>query len=229
MSTAELTSSRLEELLGADGTSLLTHECTTIPASNLHLPGPDFVDRVWVQSDRDPQVLRNLQALQDHGRLAGTGYVSILPVDQGIEHSARRVVRAEPDLLRPREHRQARASRAAATPSPRPSACSARSSRKYAHKIPFIVKLNHNEFLTLPEHATTRSCSARVAARLRHGRGRRRRDDLLRLGRVAPPDRRGRRGLRGGPRARHVHRALVLPAQQRASRSTASTTTRPPT
>ncbi|HEX6391159.1 MAG TPA: fructose-bisphosphate aldolase, partial [Solirubrobacteraceae bacterium] len=83
-----MTTSRLEELLGADGASLLTHECTTISASDLHLPGPDFVDRVWIQSDRSPQVLRNLQSLFDHGRLGGTGYVSILPVDQGVEHAA---------------------------------------------------------------------------------------------------------------------------------------------
>ncbi|MCL1598523.1 MAG: hypothetical protein M3094_05025, partial [Actinomycetia bacterium] len=78
----------LEKLLGDDAQDLLTHESTGIPKQDLHLPGPDFIDRVTAHSDRSPQVLRNLQSLYDHGRLAGTGYVSILPVDQGIEHSA---------------------------------------------------------------------------------------------------------------------------------------------
>ena len=87
VSTAELTSSKIEELLGDDA-ALLTHTSSTISASDLHLPGPDFVDRVYSITDRNPQVLRNLQALFSHGRLAGSGYVSILPVDQGIEHSA---------------------------------------------------------------------------------------------------------------------------------------------
>src|SRR5579859_2078471 len=80
--------SRLEELLGAEAEELLQHRCTTVPAELLQLPGPDFVDRVWVFSDRSPRVLRNLQSIYDHGRLGGSGYLSILPVDQGIEHSA---------------------------------------------------------------------------------------------------------------------------------------------
>src|SRR5438445_10950409 len=78
----------LEELLGADAQSLLEHRCTTIPKETLHLPGPDFVDRIWTQSDRPTRVLRSLQTLYGHGRLGGTGFMSILPVDQGIEHSA---------------------------------------------------------------------------------------------------------------------------------------------
>src|SRR5919197_3808907 len=82
------TLSRLEQILGDDARSLLDHRCQTIPRSQLHLPGPDFVDRVVSLSDRPTRVLRSLQSLFDHGRLAGTGYVSILPVDQGIEHSA---------------------------------------------------------------------------------------------------------------------------------------------
>ena len=99
------------ELLGAEADSLLKHVCKTIPKQSLHLPGPDFVDRIFVPSDRNPRVLGNLQRLFGTGRLAGTGYLSILPVDQGIEHSGRRQLRQEPRLLRPREHRQARASK----------------------------------------------------------------------------------------------------------------------
>ena len=78
---------RIQEILAEKADALLSHTCTTIPKESLHLPGPDFIDRVWSHSDRGTSVLRNLQTLYDHGRLAGTGYVSILPVDQGIEHS----------------------------------------------------------------------------------------------------------------------------------------------
>ena len=81
-------SKEIEALLGAEAESLLSYQCKTIPKASLHLPGPDFIDRVLVASDRSPATLRNLQSLFTHGRLAGTGYVSILPVDQGIEHSA---------------------------------------------------------------------------------------------------------------------------------------------
>ena len=98
--------SRIESLLGDDA-ALLTHQCRTIPRDSLHLPGPDFVDRVVAGTDRPPRVLGGLQWLFETGRLARTGYVSILPVDQGIEHSGRRVVRAEPRILRSREHREA--------------------------------------------------------------------------------------------------------------------------
>jgi class I fructose-bisphosphate aldolase len=87
MATDTMTTTRLEELLGDDAQSLLEHKCETFPAENLHLPGEDFVDRVWVDSDRSTTVLRNLQWLFHSGRLANSGYVSILPVDQGIEHS----------------------------------------------------------------------------------------------------------------------------------------------
>ena len=80
--------SKIQELLGSEAEPLLSHVSKTIPKENLHLPGPDFVDRVWVTSDRSPAVLRSMQTLYNTGRLAGTGYVSILPVDQGIEHSA---------------------------------------------------------------------------------------------------------------------------------------------
>jgi class I fructose-bisphosphate aldolase len=149
MSTAEMTSSRLEELLGADGASLLTHECHTIPASDLHLPGPDFVDRIWIQSDRDPQVLRNLQALQSHGRLAGTGYVSILPVDQGIEHSAGASFAPNPMYFDP-ENIVRLAIEGGCNAVASTVGVLGAVSRQYAHKIPFIVKLNHNEFLSYP-------------------------------------------------------------------------------
>ena len=89
MATATATPlSKLEEILGDDAQDLLEHRCQTVSRDQLHLPGPDFVDRVWTMSDRNPRVLRSLQTIFDHGRLAGTGYVSILPVDQGIEHSA---------------------------------------------------------------------------------------------------------------------------------------------
>src|SRR5262245_11458724 len=86
MATVE--TSRIEELLGDDAQNLLEHRCETFPASDLHLPGPDFVDDVWLASDRSTNVLRNLEWLFKSGRLSGSGYVSILPVDQGIEHSA---------------------------------------------------------------------------------------------------------------------------------------------
>jgi class I fructose-bisphosphate aldolase len=144
-----MTTSRLEELLGADAASLLTHECTTIPASNLHLPGPDFVDRVWIQSDRDPQVLRNLQALQGHGRLAGSGYVSILPVDQGIEHSAGASFAPNPIYFDP-ENIVKLAVEGGCNAVASTVGVLGSVSRQYAHKIPFIVKLNHNEFLGYP-------------------------------------------------------------------------------
>lgn len=149
MSTAELTSSRLEELLGDDASSLLQHECTTIPAENLHLPGPDFVDRIWIQSDRSPQVLRNLQALQNHGRLAGTGYVSILPVDQGIEHSAGASFAPNPIYFDP-ENIVKLAIEGGCNAVASTVGVLGAVSRKYAHHIPFIVKLNHNEFLGYP-------------------------------------------------------------------------------
>ncbi len=149
MATAEMTTTRLEELLGDDADSLLNHRCETIDASDLHLPGPDFVDRVWVQSDRSPQVLRNLQSLFDHGRLGGSGYVSILPVDQGIEHSAAASFAPNPIYFDPENIVKLAIE----------GGCNAVAStvgvlgsvaRTYAHRIPFIVKLNHNELLTYP-------------------------------------------------------------------------------
>ncbi len=149
MATTELTTSRLEELLGADAESLLNHSCATIDARDLHLPGPDFVDRVWSISDRNPQVLRNLHWLSRSGRLAGTGYVSILPVDQGIEHSAGASFAPNPIYFDPenivRLAIEGGCNAVASTLGVLGSV-----SRRYAHKLPFIVKLNHNEFLSHP-------------------------------------------------------------------------------
>jgi len=135
--------------LGEGASSLLEHECRTVPKSALHLPGPDFVDRVWIASDRSPQVLRSLQALFGTGRLAGTGYVSILPVDQGIEHSAGASFAPNAEYFDPENIVKLALE----------GGCNAVAStlgvlgavaRKYAHRIPFLVKLNHNEFLSYP-------------------------------------------------------------------------------
>src|SRR5882762_3227287 len=140
---------RIEELLGAEAREILDHRARTIPKEQLHLPGPDFIDRVVSQSDRSTAVLRSLQSLIDHGRLAGTGYVSILPVDQGIEHSAGASFAPNPQYFDP----------ANIVKLALEGGCNAVAStygvlgivaRKYAHKIPFIVKINHNELLTLP-------------------------------------------------------------------------------
>src|ERR671928_885634 len=144
--------SRIEELLGDDGRALLEFNSPKISKDVLHTPGPDFVDRVWMQSDRNPQVLRSLQSLYDHGRLAGTGYVSILPVDQGLEHTAGASFAPNPIYFDPESIVKLAIE----------GGCNAVAStlgvlgavaRKYAHKIPFLVKLNHNELLTYPNKA----------------------------------------------------------------------------
>lgn len=138
----------IKELLGDDST-LLEHKCITIPKETLHLPGPDFVDRIWKDSDRSPQVLRNMQAIYNHGRLSGTGYVSILPVDQGIEHSAGASFSPNPMYFDPENivklAIEGECNAVASTLGVLGSV-----SRKYAHKIPFILKINHNEFLSYP-------------------------------------------------------------------------------
>ncbi len=139
----------IEKLLGAEGQALLSHECKTISKDHLHLPGPDFVDRVWTDSDRPSAVLRNMQHTFNTGRLAGTGYVSILPVDQGIEHSAGASFAKNPIYFDPAKIVELAIEggcNAVASTLGVLGACS----RKYAHKIPFIVKVNHNEFLTYP-------------------------------------------------------------------------------
>jgi class I fructose-bisphosphate aldolase len=139
----------IQSLLGADAESLLTHEAKGIPKEDLNLPGPDYIDRVFSHFDRTPQVLRNLQSLFDHGRLGGTGYVSILPVDQGIEHSAAASFAPNPKYFDPAnivELALAGGCNGVASTFGVLGAVS----RRYAHRIPFIVKLNHNELLTFP-------------------------------------------------------------------------------
>lgn len=139
----------IENLLGADGQSLLTHECKAIPKESLHLPGNDFVDRVVAASDRPNSVLRNLNQLFNTGRLAGTGYVSILPVDQGIEHSAGASFAKNPLYFDP-ENIVKLAIEGGCNAVASTLGVLGAVSRKYAHQIPFIVKINHNEFLTYP-------------------------------------------------------------------------------
>src|SRR6187455_2836604 len=140
---------KITELLGDKAEYLLNHECKTISKDRIHLPGPDFVDRIWSSSDRNPQVLRNLQSMYNTGRLAGTGYLSILPVDQGIEHSGGASFAKNPIYFDPENIIKLAIE----------GGCNAVATtygglgflaRNYAHKIPFIVKVNHNEFLTYP-------------------------------------------------------------------------------
>lgn len=142
-------SKHISELLGDEAKSLLEHKCTTITKDQLHLPGPDFVDRVWKDSDRSPNVLRNLQSIFSHGRLSGTGYLSVLPVDQGIEHSAGASFSPNPIYFDPENIVKLGIEggcNAVASTLGVLGACA----RKYAHKIPFIMKFNHNELLTYP-------------------------------------------------------------------------------
>jgi class I fructose-bisphosphate aldolase len=140
---------RIEELLGTEARELLDHKAQTIPKEQLHLPGPDFVDRVCTQTDRSPAVLRSLQSLLEHGRLAGTGYVSILPVDQGIEHSGGASFAPNPQYFDP-ENIVRLAIEGGCNGVASTFGVLGSIARKYAHKIPFIVKINHNELLTLP-------------------------------------------------------------------------------
>ncbi|MFA6044905.1 MAG: class I fructose-bisphosphate aldolase [Phycisphaerales bacterium] len=139
----------VREILGSQADALLKYESKTVSKSHLHLPGPDFVDRVLAQSDRPVAVLRNFQTILNHGRLAGTGFVSILPVDQGIEHSAGASFAPNPEYFDPENIVKLAIE----------GGCNAVAStigvlgavaRKYAHKIPFLVKFNHNEMLTYP-------------------------------------------------------------------------------
>ncbi len=144
--------SRIQEILGADAEALLNYSTPKIPKENLHVPSGDFVDQVWLNSDRNLNVIRSLQTLFDNGRLRGTGYVSILPVDQGIEHSAGASFAPNPAYFDPENIVKLAIE----------GGCNAVAStygvlgmvaRKYAHKIPFIVKINHNELLTYPNKA----------------------------------------------------------------------------
>lgn len=143
--------SKINEILGEEAKNLLDYQCQGVPKSTLHLPGPDWIDRIFVPSDRNIPVLKNLQALFSHGRLANTGYLSILPVDQGIEHSAGASFAPNPAYFDPENIVKLAIE----------GGCNAVAStlgvlgcvaRKYAHKIPFILKINHNELLTYPNH-----------------------------------------------------------------------------
>jgi fructose-bisphosphate aldolase, class I len=149
MATTTTSTGKIETLLGAKAESLLGFKSPKISKDRLHLPGPDFVDRVWAASDRNIRVLTNLQRFFRHGRLSGTGYMSILPVDQGIEHSAGASFAKNPDYFDAENIVKLAVE----------GGCNAVAStfgvlgvvaRKYAHKIPFIVKINHNELLTFP-------------------------------------------------------------------------------
>lgn len=140
--------SKIEQLLG-DDKSLLTHECKTIPKSRLYLPGPGFVDDVVSQSDRTPTVMRSMNWLFNTGRLAGTGHVSILPVDQGIEHSGAASFAPNPDYFDPAKIVEL-AIEGGCNGVASTFGVLGAISRKYAHKIPMILKLNHNEMLTYP-------------------------------------------------------------------------------
>src|SRR5690349_16467630 len=141
--------SKIRELLASDADLLLNHVSKTIPKEHLSLPGGDFVDRVWAQSDRNPSVLRSLQTLHDHGRLGGTGYVSILPVDQGIEHSAGASFAPHPVMFDPQGILEL-AVEGGCNGVASTFGVLAMMSRKYAHRIPFIVKVNHSELLSYP-------------------------------------------------------------------------------
>ena len=203
--------SKIEEILGDEAASLLQYQCKTIPKETLHLPGPDYVERIYSISDRPTRVLTTLQSLLDHGRLAGTGYVSILPVDQGIEHSAGASFAPNPMYFDPENIVKLAIE----------GGCNAVAStlgvlgsvaRKYAHKIPFLLKLNHNEFLSYPNaYDQIKFGSVRqafemgaqgVGATIYFGSE----ESKRQIVEVS-------RGVPGSPRARHVHRAVVLSAQ----------------
>ncbi len=139
----------IEKLLGKEVSYLLNHKCDTISKERLHLPGSDFVDRVFALSDRSPRVLGSLQHIFNHGRLSGTGYLSILPVDQGVEHSAGASFAKNPDYFDP-ENIVKLAIEGGCNAVASSLGVLGSVSRKYAHRIPFLVKLNHNELLSYP-------------------------------------------------------------------------------
>src|SRR5215510_10516675 len=141
--------SDIEKLLGAEGETLLTHQCRTIPSDMLHLPGPDHLDRAFIDTDRPATVLRNMASMYNHGRLAGTGYLSILPVDQGIEHSAGASFAANPAYF-DSENIIKLAIEGGCNGVATTLGVLGSVARKYAHKIPLVLKFNHNEFLSYP-------------------------------------------------------------------------------
>jgi class I fructose-bisphosphate aldolase len=141
--------SEIQKLLGSDAEKLLNHTCKTVPKEQLHLPGPDWVDRIFAPSNRNPRVLRSLQTLFNHGRLGGTGYLSILPVDQGIEHTAGASFAPNPQYF-DSENIVKLAIEGGCNAVASTLGVLGSVARKYAHKIPFLMKLNHNELLSYP-------------------------------------------------------------------------------
>jgi fructose-bisphosphate aldolase, class I len=144
-----MSSMTTEQILGADAAGLLQHQCKTIPKEHLHLPGPDYVERIYSGSDRPARVLTTLQSLLDHGRLGNTGYVSILPVDQGVEHSAGASFAPNP-MYFDGENIVKLAIEGGCNGVASTLGVLGSVARKYAHRIPFLLKLNHNEFLSYP-------------------------------------------------------------------------------
>lgn len=142
----------IQQYLGAEASSLLNHECKTLSKEMLHLPGPDFVDHVYAASNRNLRVMGNLQRMFSHGRLGGTGYLSILPVDQGIEHSAGASFAKNPAYFDP-ENIVRLAIEGGCNAVASSFGVLASVARKYAHHIPFLVKINHNELLTYPNQS----------------------------------------------------------------------------
>ncbi len=204
---------QIERTLGAEAEPLLTHVCETIGRDRLYLPGSDFVDRVYAQSDRRVPVLRSLQQMFDHGRLGGTGYLSILPGRPGHRALGRRLVRPEPRLLRSRAHRRAgdrgrlqrrrehaRRARRRLAPLRAPDPVHRQAEPQRVPQLPERLR---------PDQVRIGQAGGR--ARRRRGR----RHDLLRLRGVAPADRRGLRDVPGGARGRPRDDPLVLPAQRR--------------
>lgn len=147
-----LTFDQISQHLGSEAESLLGHTCKTITKDQIHLPGQDFVDRIFIPTDRNPQVLRSLQTMFDHGRLGNSGYLSILPVDQGIEHSAGASFAKNPIYFDP-ENIVKLAMEGGCNAVASTLGVLGAVSRKYAHHIPFVVKVNHNELLTYPNKA----------------------------------------------------------------------------
>ena len=141
--------SKIADILGSEAKGLLDHKCKTIAKESLTLPGPDIMERIYVQSNRNNNVLKHLSWLFHHGRLAGTGYLSILPVDQGIEHTAGASFAPNPEYFDP-ENIVKLAIEGGCNAVASTGGVLAIMSRKYAHRIPFVVKLNHNELLTYP-------------------------------------------------------------------------------
>src|SRR3989449_4916647 len=142
-------SGRIQEILGSEAQSLLSHQCKTIPKEQLHLPGSDFIDRIFIGSDRPTRALVSLQQLFGSGRLAKTGYVSILPVDQGIEHSAGASFAPNPLYFDP-ENIVKLAIEGGCNAVATTLGVLGAVARKYAHRIPFLLKFNHNEFISYP-------------------------------------------------------------------------------